>query len=79
MYNFIGPLLTIHSFYWSNVTRQNVFGSMKKTKKKNILAALYYKPPCSKPGIKVAVYNPEFMCKLSQSLVATIFSKTLDK
>jgi len=38
---------------------QNVFGGMEK-KEKNILAAPYYKPWCSRPGEKVAAYSPEF-------------------
>lgn len=32
-HNFIGPLWTTYQFYWSAVTRQNVFGDMKKKKK----------------------------------------------
>jgi len=45
--NFIGLML-----------RDNVFGGMRK-EKKDILAAPYYKPRCSKPGEKVAAYSPE--------------------
>lgn len=48
-------IYTTYQFYWSTVTRQNVFGRMKK----NALAARQYKPQCSQCGKKVAAYDPK--------------------